>query len=803
MVLVNGMFKLVINTRKGRVGERLLRRLRFELADRILRFPLPHLKRVKPSEMATMIKDEVEPLGGFIGDAFATPLFLGGQAATAMLFIMVQSFWLGLVAAGVVLFQSYLIPKLRRRILVLGRERQLTARQLAGRIGEIIDGAVEVQANDATNYERADLVSRLGRIFHIRYEIYQRKFFVKFLNNLLAQLTPFVFYAGGGLLAISGHLDIGALVAVIAAYKDLPSPIKELIDWDQQRLDVQIKYEQVIDQFQPPQLIDPALQAPDNDPGPPLEGEIIASALTLLDDGEQPLVRSVNFTVGVGDHVAIVGPSGSGMEMLSYMLAGLVAPSAGTLRIGGRDIDRLPTAVTGRRIAYVGANAYHFAGSLRDNLLYGLKHRPLRAAVDGDAASQQELVDARRAGNPDLDINADWIDYEAAGATGADDITHRLIEMLVMVELKGDVYRFGLTGTVDPARRPDVAEGVLRAREALIARLRESGNDDLVVRFAADSYNRNASVAENLLFGTPRVPAFASAALAKNPTVAQVLREDELTEAFIGMGAAIAKTMVEIFADLPPGHPFFEQFSFISDDDLPEFRTIVNRVDSAGVGALDKAARELLLGLPFNYVEARHRLGLIDDAMAGRLVEARHHLAERLERDWPEAVEFYRDDAYNAAASLQDNILFGRLAFGQAGAEQTIGDTLAEVLDDLGLREAVIEVGLDYNVGIGGGRLNSVQRQKLALARALLKRSDILVVNEAVSVLDGSGQNRLVERILDLRRGKGVIWTLQRPEMAVLFDTILVMRDGRLVEQGSYDELTGRDSAFKGLVAAE
>src|SRR3546814_8833784 len=106
--------------------------------------------------MATMFKYEVEPLGGFIGDAFATPLFLGGQAATAMLFIMVQSFWLGLVAAAVVLLQSYLIPRLRRRILELGRERQLTARQLAGRIGEIIDGGVEVQAHDATNYERAE-----------------------------------------------------------------------------------------------------------------------------------------------------------------------------------------------------------------------------------------------------------------------------------------------------------------------------------------------------------------------------------------------------------------------------------------------------------------------------------------------------------------------------------------------------------------------------------------------------------------------------------------------------------------------
>jgi putative ABC transport system ATP-binding protein len=426
------------------------------------------------------------------------------------------------------------------------------------------------------------------------------------------------------------------------------------------------------------------------------------------------------------------------------------------------------------------------------------------AEVDPDKATPPgELAEAKRAGNPDFDINADWVDYEAAGASGQDDINLRLLEVLAVVDLKNDCYRFGLTGTIDPESRPEVAEGILKARAALIEYLGSSGNDDLVVHFDADSYNNNASVAENLLFGTPRVREFASRGLAGNAIVAEVLREVALTDALISMGAAIAKTMVEIFADLPPGHPFFEQFSFISDDDLPEFRTIVTRVENAGVAALDGAARHLLLGLPFNYVEARHRLGLIDDAMAERLVAARHRLAERLERDSPDAVAFYRADAYNAAASLQDNILFGRLAFGKAGAEQTIGDTLGEVLDDLGLRETVIEVGLDYNVGVGGGRLSAVQRQKLALARALLRRPDVLVVNEAASVLDGAGQTRLVERILDLRQGRGVIWTLQRPELAVLFDTILVMRDGHLVEQGSYADLTRRESAFKGLVAAE
>ena len=331
LVFVNGGFKFWINTNKGRLGERMLRRLRYELTDRVLRFPLPQLRRMKQAEVATMVKDEVEPLGGFIGDAFVTPLFLGGQALTAMAFIMVQSIWLGLVAASIVLAQAVIIPRLRRRILVLGKQRQLTARQLAGRVAELIDGAVEVHAHDTSNYERADIAARLGKIFKIRYEIFQRKFFVKFLNNFLAQLTPFLFYALGGLLAISGSLDIGALVAVIAAYKDLPGPIKELIDWDQQRNDVQIKYDQVIDQFQPAEILPVTAQGLDNEAGEPLTGKLVLSAVVLIDDSDTRLVDGVSFTVGLEDHVAIIGDSASGKEYLGQLLAGLLKPSSGDI----------------------------------------------------------------------------------------------------------------------------------------------------------------------------------------------------------------------------------------------------------------------------------------------------------------------------------------------------------------------------------------------------------------------------------------------------------------------------------------
>ena len=84
LVCINGGFKMYINIYKGRLGERMLRRLRYILYSRILRFPLPHFRKVSSGELIPMITAEVEPLGGFIGDAFALPALQGGLLVTAI-----------------------------------------------------------------------------------------------------------------------------------------------------------------------------------------------------------------------------------------------------------------------------------------------------------------------------------------------------------------------------------------------------------------------------------------------------------------------------------------------------------------------------------------------------------------------------------------------------------------------------------------------------------------------------------------------------------------------------------------------
>ena len=284
LIIVNGLFKFYINTYKGRLGERMLRRIRYSLIDRLLRFPVRAFRRIKSSEIASMVKDEVEPIGGFMGDAFVQPLLLGGQAITAMAFIMVQNVYLGLIAIFMIGIQFIIIPRMRRHLIRLGKERQITARRLAGRVGEIVDGITHVHVNDTSHYERADISSRLAKIFYIRYELFQRKFFTKFLNNLLAQITPFLFYVVGGYFALQGKIDVGQLVAVIAAYKDLPSPIKELIDWDQQRLDVEVKFSQVVEQFDVEDMLDEKLQTLSEEAIAPLAFPIEVNGLTVTDD---------------------------------------------------------------------------------------------------------------------------------------------------------------------------------------------------------------------------------------------------------------------------------------------------------------------------------------------------------------------------------------------------------------------------------------------------------------------------------------------------------------------------------------
>jgi putative ABC transport system ATP-binding protein len=501
----------------------------------------------------------------------------------------------------------------------------------------------------------------------------------------------------------------------------------------------------------------------------------------------------------------VIGQSGSGKHELAQLLARLTRPTGGRITVGGADLADLPVAIIGRRIGYVGAAPYLFTGSLRDNLLLGLRHRPIRPAEYDEASErrrQRQLLEAQRSGNIDFDLRADWIDYESAGVANAEELSQRIDEVLARLDFEEDVYGFGLRWRIDPAESPELADRLLEARHALTQRLAEEGITKLVETYDPGRYNTNATVAENLLFGTPIGPAFDFEALADNTYVQTVLDKAGLTDDLVEMGREVAATMTEMFADLPPGHEFFEQFSFINAHDLPEFSAILAALDGGGK-PLSPEQRTKLLSLPFKLIAARHRLGVLDEKMQQRLLEARRVLHADLPAQMRDQIEFFDPARYNAAASLQDNILFGKIAYGEADAPVRIPLVLSEVLEAASLRGAVIDVGLDYQLGSGGSRLSLAQRQKAAIARALVKRPDLLILNEATTALDGQAQAKVTEGLRQEMAGRGLIWVLHRAALVRNFDRILVMSGGKLQEQGRFAELDRKDSLTSLLMAAE
>ena len=800
IVLISGGLKYVVNVYAGVVAERMLRRLRYQLYSHLLRFPLPHLRRVSQGELVQMINAETEALGGFVGEAVSTPGLQAGTLLTSLFFMFMQDWKLGLAAVALYPLQIYIIPKLQRQVNLLGKERVRQVRRNAEKISEVAAGARDIRANDATVYERARFSEQLGAVFWIRFAIYKKKFLIKFLNNFISQLGPFFFYSIGGYLVLQGQMTIGALTAVVGAQKDITSPWRELLTYYQSLYDVKIKYEQVVQQFAPPGLKDERAQLEEPATIPPLVGELRASNVTLVGESGEHLLDGVSFHLDLPAHVAIIGPAGSGKEELSLILGGLVEPTSGRVTIGELDLAAQPEAVLGRRIGYVGNPTMVFAGSIEDNLLYGLKYRPQRPRPVGeDALSryEREMAEATQSGNSPHDPQADWIDYAAAGIEDPARRVTGIVRILELVRLDGDVFGLGLRSAIPPGAHIELKDRLLEARRAMLERLGTSPDmSRLVEPFDPDRYNTNASLAENLLFGSPVGPTFDPEQIADQPYVGETLERTGLLDDLYQVGYRLAQTMIELFADLPPEHEYFSQFSFIAPEDLPTYRALLTRADPAHLERLSAEDRRLLLAPTFKLIHARHRLGLITPELMDKVLAARRYFRENLPPRHADAIAFFDPDVYNVAITIQENVIFGKIAYGQAQASQRMAELLTELLDKLELRTGVMAVGLDSPVGIGGGRLSVAQRQKLGLARAVLKQPDLLVLYDPLGPLDQREQAEVRDALLAATAGRSVVWALQHDEWATAFDRVIELDEGRLVREGlpagAADDARGR-----------
>ncbi|MEM8794994.1 MAG: ABC transporter transmembrane domain-containing protein [Pseudomonadota bacterium] len=788
LVIVNSAFNYAQNSYKRVLGERLLRKLRYELIDRALRFPMARFRNTRGSEIASMVKDEVEELGEFIGDAYAVPLYQSAQALTAIVFIMLQNVYLGLIAVGMLVITSSIIPALRRRLIALERERQLAARTLSGRVGEIVDGALEVRTNGTGYLERANFVNLLGDIFFIRSELYHWKFFIKSLNDFLAQVTPFLFYLVGGYFALRGNIDIGQLVAVIAAYKELPNPIKQIINWDQARIDVQSKYQTVVEQFIEDDLLPPLDLNVHKAGVEPLKGTIEAQSLSVEELDGTTLLHPVSFSFPLGAKIALSGGNHSGAEVVIQLLAGQRLPSAGRLQISGIDAAAMPPRVRGERVAYLPANPYFSQSTMKEALLYGLMTRP--SGQEGTTTDphqgrhhpQQERFEAELLKHPYVSRSADWVNYKAVGVSNQSELEEQVAHCLSRVELEHDVYRLGLRMT--PLDISEVEQNAfLTVRQVFRRRIRDHKAGDLIEVFRPDYFHQHSTIAQNLIFGSVGDPQVFEPVYYKNRIVLDAIADTGCDRVLFDFGVNLAAVVTELIGGADLDYALLNKLDLIDEKELMHYETLLKAPSNRDFLSADEETKGAFFELAGRYCEVKHRLGLFDKQMMKTVRSARTQIRLKTPRELRRmAVRFFNPNRYDVAQSVGANLIFGRVNSSYPDAASVVEGILRDILEEQGIMHRIVDYGLRTEIGSGGKNLALSQRQKLNVARALLKGADLILINKGLSDLDPKTEAKIL-KTLTKRASGGVVMTINAMDHARCFDRVLTFENGRLVEE--------------------
>jgi putative ABC transport system ATP-binding protein len=571
-----------------------------------------------------------------------------------------------------------------------------------------------------------------------------------------------------------------------------------------------VKYEQVREQFEPPQLVDPALQIlspkmPEHQPHP-----LAALNVTISDGSGAHVAENVSLKIEMGETVAMIDNAGSGAEAIAEAFGRLVWPTSGKIMLGATDLLEVPEAVSGRQITYAAADSYFFHGTLKENLLYGLKHAPTVAARDRSEESADrrwEIDEAERAGNSILDPEADWIDVRSTSVSrgGPDDLNRSILGALDAVQLTSEVMELALHSFIDPEEHPTLTERVVQMRFALREELTKAGIGNIVAHFDFSTYNKEATVRENLLFAASRLSTARDAEIVEGEYVFEVLKTANLFELLYNMGLTIAENLVEMFSGLPPEHPLFQQLDHLTADDIAFYTQFMQkRRRKPDLGA-SETERRAVVKLSLYYIEPRYRFGVLSKDIMDQIVAARDLFYANLPVELRDRIERYDPHRYMSGATLRENILFGKLSHRSPDAPAKIHKIAARLTREMGLYDSFIDIGLSYDVGASGRRLTLVQRHKLSLARALVRRSSYYIFNKALPGLDRRAQEEIVNNVLHFLQEQdnnpSVVWVLSNTSLSRLFHRVIVFDKGSVVEDGSYETLDMKSGIFRSLVA--
>jgi ATP-binding cassette subfamily B protein len=404
LAVLDGLLTLVQRWYSARIGEGLIYALRTEVFSHVLRQPIAFFTRAQTGALVSRLNSDV--LGA--QQAFTSVLssVVSNLVSLTLIVATMASLSWQLTLASLALVPFFLVPArfMGRRLAGLAHAQMGLNADMGTRMTERFNvaGALLVKVfgdprrEDEEYAERAAGVRDMG----VRIAINRSIFFVAL--TLVASLATAMVYGFGGLMAVSGSLTIGTLLALTALLARLYGPLTSLSNVRVDVMTALVSFERVFEVLDLQPLITERPGAVDLPAGPvgieldsvsfryPSADEVSLASLESTASGDRKgsgvVLRDVSFTVRPGELVALVGPSGAGKTTITNLVARLYDPSAGAVRINGTDLRDATLDSVHRTVGVVTQEAHLFHDTIRANLAYA-----------DPSATEERMVEALRA----------------------------------------------------------------------------------------------------------------------------------------------------------------------------------------------------------------------------------------------------------------------------------------------------------------------------------------------------------------------------------------------------------------------
>ncbi|MGW1272586.1 ABC transporter ATP-binding protein, partial [Streptomyces sp. NPDC002491] len=353
-----------------RFGERTLARVREEFVGRALALPASVVERAGVGDLTTRGTADVAAVGATLRDAGPELLVCTVQALFTLGAVFVIDPLLGVVGVLALTPIWFALRWYLRRARAGYLAQGAADSEVAEIVAATASGARTVEAlrlerrRTAANRDALE-VSRRAR-FHT---LFLRSVFFPVVETSYSLPVAGVLLLGGALHA-RGAMSLGAVVAATLYLRQFTEPLDQILVRVEQLQSSGASFARVEGLAGTPRPGRGGRAAQAQAPVPaPVDDRIDVTGVRYAYERGGEVLRGVDLTVRPGERLAIVGPSGAGKTTLSRLLAGVDAPSAGTVTVGGAPVAALAPETLRRQVVLVTQEHHVFIGTVRDNLL--------------------------------------------------------------------------------------------------------------------------------------------------------------------------------------------------------------------------------------------------------------------------------------------------------------------------------------------------------------------------------------------------------------------------------------------------